>query len=107
MAELRIAKGIVRERDFDALRRLLPSNYRIASVRHLPGRMPEDAVSVTIVGRDVAGWTLDLYVIPRLASGLIFFNEFDHALVGLGRCKCGWEGDTFVQHLADMEKAYS
>lgn len=107
MGDIRVAKGVVRERDFDAMRRYLPSNYRVASVRHLPGRMPEGTVSVTIVGEDVAGWTLDDYVIPLLASGWYFFNEFDHELVGLGRCKCGWEGDMFVRHLTDMEGKYS
>ena len=30
-----------------------------------------------IGGRDVAGWTLDAYVIPRLASGLYFATEID------------------------------
>ena len=30
-----------------------------------------------IAGRDVAGWTLDAYVIPRLASGLYFAAEVD------------------------------
>lgn len=30
---------------------------------------------VYIVGTDVAGWTLDDYVIPRLASGLMFAEE--------------------------------
>jgi hypothetical protein len=54
--------------DVDALRRYLPSNY--------------DAVVsaggvVIITGTDVAGWTLDGYVIPRLASGLIFAKELD------------------------------
>ncbi len=28
-----------------------------------------------IIGSDVAGWTMDEYVIPRLASGLIFAEE--------------------------------
>ena len=31
---------------------------------------------VYIVGTDVAGWTLEDYVIPRLASGLIWCEEY-------------------------------
>jgi hypothetical protein len=30
-----------------------------------------------IAGRDRAGWTLEGYVIPRLASGLYFASEID------------------------------
>lgn len=30
---------------------------------------------ITIVGTDNAGWTLTDYIIPRLASGLIFAEE--------------------------------
>lgn len=30
-----------------------------------------------IAGRDEAGWTLDKYVLPRLASGLIIGKEID------------------------------
>lgn len=44
----------------------LPSNY---GVRKL------DDGRLEIYGHDVAGWTLDEYVIPRLASGLIFAEE--------------------------------
>ena len=33
--------------------------------------------SIVITGRDVAGWTLDEYVIPRLASGCIWATEVD------------------------------
>jgi hypothetical protein len=31
-----------------------------------------------VVGIDVAGWTLDDYVIPRLASGLIVAEEINN-----------------------------
>jgi hypothetical protein len=38
----------------------------------------DDQHDVTVIaGEDVAGWMLDDYVIPRLASGLIFANEID------------------------------
>lgn len=33
---------------------------------------------ILITGHDVAGWTLDGYVIPRLASGAIFAREIFH-----------------------------
>lgn len=42
--------------------RYLPSNYRVTDER--------DGV-VYIEGEDVGGWTFDLYVQPRLASGLM------------------------------------
>ena len=43
----------------------LPSNYEVSVEGGL----------VYITGHDNAGWTLDGYVIPRLASGLIFAEE--------------------------------
>jgi len=51
----------------DSIGRYLPSNY--AAV----GLTADDAVIVQ--GHDHAGWTLDDYVIPRLASGLYFAEE--------------------------------
>ena len=44
---------------------------------YLPGNYTAHACEggVGIVGRDVAGWTLDDYVLPRLRSGLIFGVE--------------------------------
>jgi hypothetical protein len=52
---------------------------RLARVKaYLPGNytatLADDGL-ITIEGEDVAGWTLDDYVIPRLASGLIFAEE--------------------------------
>ena len=44
----------------------LPSNYIVR--RQVTGMLD-------ISGRDNAGWTLDGYVIPRLASGLIVAEE--------------------------------
>jgi hypothetical protein len=46
----------------------LPSNYHASTD-------PNDPSIIWISGRDSAGWTLDGYVIPRLASGLIFAEE--------------------------------
>jgi len=51
----------------EAVAPYLPENY---SAEPVPG-----GSGTLIVGRDVAGWTLDDYVIPRLASGLIFARE--------------------------------
>ena len=45
----------------------LPSNYTAV----------ESDGCTLIVGEDVAGWTLDGYVIPRLESGLIFAGEIE------------------------------
>jgi hypothetical protein len=44
----------------------LPGNYSV---------LTETADYIYISGTDEAGWTLDGYVIPRLASGLIFARE--------------------------------
>jgi hypothetical protein len=45
----------------DRVRNYLPSNYSVIGF---------DAEYVYVTGHDDAGWTLDDYVIPRLASGL-------------------------------------
>jgi hypothetical protein len=44
----------------------LPSNYKVTDASN---------TGVTITGEDSGGWTLDGYVLPRLASGLIFGEE--------------------------------
>lgn len=62
MSRTAIVKGA---RDIDQVAAYLPGNYEAI----------EKDGEVTIVGEDVAGWTLDDYVIPRLASGLIFAIE--------------------------------
>ena len=54
--------------DLEQVRRYLPRNYTAE-------KAPMD--SIIIEGYDVAGWTLDGYVIPRLASGLYFAQELD------------------------------
>ena len=58
--------------DLPAVRRYLPSNFEADS----------DGGSIFIHGVDSAGWTLDGYVIPRLASGLWFAKEIP-AMPGL------------------------
>jgi len=49
------------------VRALLPGNYKVGYNSLTKQFM--------ITGKDVAGWTMDDYVIPRLASGLIFAEE--------------------------------
>lgn len=53
----------------DTVRRYLPGNYEAVE---LDGRF-------VVFGRDVAGWTLDEYVLPRLQSGLYFGVEIEGA----------------------------
>ena len=54
-------------------------NVPTARSERIEIRLREDGAAedevVLIVGRDSAGWTLDGYVIPRLASGTIFAEE--------------------------------
>jgi hypothetical protein len=55
----------------------LPENYKIiGQAAILNDRNQAKAVWV-IAGEDVAGWTLDGYVIPRYGSGLIVAEEID------------------------------
>ena len=49
-----------------AIAAYLPAGYKVVEVT-------ED--STIIEGEDVCGWTLDGYVIPRLASGWYFAEE--------------------------------
>lgn len=44
----------------------LPQNYEVTR---------EDEQYVYFEGEDKAGWTMEDYVIPRLASGLMFAKE--------------------------------
>lgn len=53
----------------EGVKAYLPSNY----TAHLEGDLMWPII--VIEGHDDAGWTLDGYVIPRLASGLIFAKE--------------------------------
>ena len=55
-------------RDLEHVQAYLPANYTAS-------RTP--AGDILITGEDVAGWTLHDYVIPRLASGLIWAAEVD------------------------------
>lgn len=59
-ADVRGPEGVARVAEY------LPRNYRATS--DVDGQ-------VYVVGHDEAGWTLAEYVLPRLASGLIFAEE--------------------------------
>jgi hypothetical protein len=50
----------------EVVRQYLPACYEVTGVTD---------TEVSIAGHDDHGWTLDGYVIPRLASGLIFAKE--------------------------------
>jgi hypothetical protein len=54
------------------IRAYLPDNYRVIGRTAMRA---SNTVVVLIGGEDHADWTLDEYVIPRLASGLIFAEE--------------------------------
>ena len=49
------------------MRNYLPENYEI--IGHTLTHTPDGRWRIGIQGEDVAGWTLDDYVLPRLDSG--------------------------------------
>lgn len=67
----------------------LPENYKIISVaigteeetEKFSGTIGKPCHAI-IGGSDFHGWTLDGYVIPRLASGLIAAKEIDLSYLG-------------------------
>jgi hypothetical protein len=62
--------AVVRNADLETVKAYLPSNYEAYQ-----GTDNGGAGYVLIVGSDDHGWTMDGYVIPRLASGLIVAEE--------------------------------
>jgi len=58
--------AIIRNISKETCERYLPFNYRVVNMT---------GPDVLIQGEDNAGWTLDGYVLPRLASGLHFGEE--------------------------------
>jgi len=66
MTTTRTARIVGGARDLDQVQRYMPGNYEAT-------QQPDGLIVIT--GHDVAGWTLDDYVIPRLASGLIWAEE--------------------------------
>lgn len=57
-----------------AIPRYLPENYSVQGYVRNPAGFSEGTY-VLVSGVDVAGWTLDGYVIPRLRSGNIGARE--------------------------------
>jgi hypothetical protein len=57
-----------------AIAAYMPGNYDV-----IEARFEQDGIGwvVFIEGEDNAGWTLDDYVLPRLASGFYFGREVD------------------------------
>lgn len=54
----------------------LPSNYQVIAA----DTDNMGVLTVHIEGRDVAGWTFEDYVAPRLASGWMFAARTDHPM---------------------------
>lgn len=73
-----IRTAVVRgARDRAQLEAYLPDNYHVGQGFMAPAYegSSREVLTFEIQGEDVAGWTLDDYVLPRLASGLIFGEE--------------------------------
>lgn len=64
--------AVVRARSQKEVEAYLPDNYRVV---HTSSSMPDGRANFVIEGEDSMGWTLDNYVIPRLASGNLFARE--------------------------------
>lgn len=62
---------VLNEDNLELVQRYMPSNYKAA--QHVYGSGPRSLIF--IYGSDSHGWTLDDYVIPRLASGGIIAKE--------------------------------
>jgi hypothetical protein len=64
--------------NFEEVSQYLPSNYWVVATTTVGEDVvftkPGETVCL-IVGNDVAGWTLNDYVIPRLGSGMVFCKE--------------------------------
>ena len=64
------------KRGVEDVAQYLPSNYKVIHT-------DPNGMGILIAGEDDHGWTMDDYVLPRLASGLIVANEvwplFAHA----------------------------
>ena len=61
-------RAVIHGGDIARVAAYLPSNYQVAG-------WDDNVEGVVIVGSDSAGWTLDDYVLPRLASGCMFGKE--------------------------------
>lgn len=54
-------------RNLDEVSKYLPGNYMVTGFQYDATRQ---ANMIVVTGEDVAGWTAESYVIPRLASGM-------------------------------------
>jgi hypothetical protein len=64
----------------DRLAAYMPTNYAVSIA---PGLTLRGAPAVLVAGEDRAGWTLEDYVLPRLASGLYYGEEIDAESVAM------------------------
>lgn len=71
MSEQRWAKVYGADYDVDRVAAYLPEAWRVTGF----GYDTDKRRHVRIAGYDVAGWTFEDYVKPRLASGLMFAEE--------------------------------
>lgn len=55
----------------------LPSNYKVIYDSIDPDLRKPVQQTFVIAGEDDHGWTLDGYIVPRYASGLIWVEEID------------------------------
>ena len=76
-------EALIRCDDPEKVARFLPNNYTVVG---------HDSTGVTIRGMDHYGWTMDGYVLPRLASGLIFGEELPHTAGDCSDMGCQWHG---------------
>ena len=65
-----VRRAVIHNCDARHVKPYLPDNYRVVR-EYQEGARP----AVEIEGEDDHGWTLDGYVLPRLASGLYFGEE--------------------------------
>lgn len=72
---IRIARVMGGADSLKQVQAYMPGNYQ--AHEFVFGDEPDDESAIIIAGVDFAGWTLDDYVIPRLASGLIFAAELE------------------------------
>lgn len=71
---VRVLGGPHTREDMERVQRYLPDNYH--AERHIdPSVGGDGAMSIFVVGEDYAGWTMEDYVRPRLASGLIWLER--------------------------------
>lgn len=66
--ETPVRRAVITNISKETAARYLPANYHVVCT-------VDGGKSVLIEGHDDAGWTMDDYVIPRLASGLFHCRE--------------------------------